>query len=74
VINNTNVVKKYMTKCRKCGCDDFDINEFIVHRASLCKKDSVLTAYKVKNHGIDIIVCNKCKEEYYEGSFKQINF
>ncbi len=61
-------------KCLQCGCNDFDINEFIVHRAYLCGEEGDLTYYKNKNHGIESIICIKCKSEYSEKNFKQINF
>ncbi len=66
--------RKTIKKCLECGSGDFDINEFIVHRACLGDNDKDLIAYKVKNHGIEMIVCSNCEKEYNEDDFKEIGF
>jgi len=64
----------FLKECNECyGCE-FEINEFIVHRATLSDSGEDLTSYKVKNYGIENIICRKCGAEYFENNFKQINF
>ncbi len=64
----------FLKECNECyGCE-FEINEFIVHRATLSDSGEDLTSYKVKNHGVENIICRKCGAEYFENNFKQINF
>jgi len=59
-------------KC-KCGSTTFDINEGIVHRASI-NEDGELTVYKVVANEIETIDCQECGAEYSESDFKQVNF
>ena len=63
-----------LRKCKKCGGDDFFIQETIIHEAALCPKDMDWTVYKEDTCGIEIITCKKCWKEYSEKDFKQINF
>jgi hypothetical protein len=66
--------KEMLKKCLKCGSLEFEINEFIVHKAAMDGKDGDLTAYKVKNNGIEQIFCSSCGKEYVENDFVKINF
>lgn len=68
------MTKEFIKKCKKCGSDDFDINEFIVYRATVNKDSGELSAYKIKNNGTEMIVCVECGEEYCAADFKSVSF
>ncbi|MBI3581976.1 MAG: hypothetical protein HY098_07900 [Nitrospinae bacterium] len=61
-------------RCSNCGCEDFLIQETIVHKAATSEEDGELTAYKVFSHVIEIIFCEQCEKEYSEEDFENINF
>lgn len=61
-------------KACKCGSTDFEVNERIVHKASISPEDGKLDAYKVKTNAIENIFCAKCKKEYGESNFRGIDF
>ena len=61
-------------KCKKCGGDEFYIQEIIFHEATLCPKDKDLTVHGHPASGIERILCKKCEANYSEHDFKQINF
>jgi hypothetical protein len=61
-------------KCKKCGGEDFYIQEKIFHEASLSSEDSELTVYKEQADGIERIFCKKCDTDYLEDDFSKINF
>lgn len=63
-----------LKKCKKCGGDDFFIQETIVHEASLYPQDSELTVYKEQTSGIERIFCKNCNTDYSEKDFSRINF
>ncbi|MDD3295796.1 MAG: hypothetical protein PHU64_00365 [Candidatus Omnitrophica bacterium] len=61
-------------KCRKCGGDNFIIQETILHEAALCLEDKELTVYKERTGGIEKIICKNCNTDYSEEDFSRINF
>jgi len=61
-------------KCKKCGRDEFIIQEIILHEAALCPEDKELTVYKEQECGIQKIFCKNCDTDYSEDNFKVINF
>ena len=67
------VMGEYIKKCQKCGGKYFDINEFVVYGASL-SDEGKLTTYKIKNNGVEMIICSECHEEYSMDDFKQVIF
>ncbi len=60
-------------KCKKCGNEGFMIQETIISKAFLDKKEE-LTVYKNFTNSIDRIFCSNCEEEYSENDFNKINF
>ena len=63
-----------LKKCKKCGGDDFFIQETIFHEAALASDDRELTVYKEQTSGIERIFCKNCAAEYLEKDFNKINF
>lgn len=63
-----------LKKCRKCGGDDFIIEEKVFHEACLSPEDGDLSVYKEIAGGIERIFCKICDEVYLEVEFKEINF
>ena len=60
--------------CKKCGGDEFIIQEIILHEAALCPKEKELTVYKEQECEIQRIFCKNCDADYSEDNFKVINF
>jgi predicted nucleic-acid-binding Zn-ribbon protein len=63
-----------LKKCKKCGGDEFYIQEIIFHEAALCPTGRDLTVYGHPASGIERIFCKKCETNYSENDFKKINF
>jgi hypothetical protein len=61
-------------KCKKCGGDEFLIQETIIHVAAACPEDGELIVFKEWGGGIDRISCKKREAEYMEEDFKNIIF
>lgn len=66
-------MSEYLKKCEKCGSNNFDVNEFVVYGASLSDEGN-LTTYKIKNNGVEMIICSECHEEYSVVDFKELIF
>jgi len=62
-----------LRECFECKSNTFDINEFIVCRAVI-DKNNKLNSYNIKNNGIEMIICSKCKTEYSVSDFKGITY
>lgn len=65
-------MSKTITQC-SCGSTEFYIKESLWHVAEV-DSGSLLTVYKDRDNGIDLIECKKCEKEYSEENFNQIDF
>ena len=66
--------ESFLTKCKKCGCEIFWLDESLGYRATVNKKTGVLETYSCKYNEIDRISCNDCGEEYPQTDFADIEF
>ena len=61
-----------MLKCKKCGSENFYVNEEYSWKAFV-GDDGVLQCQGA-NSEIKNIFCKKCNAEYSESDFKEVNF
>ena len=61
-----------MRKCKKCGSEDFWVNEGLSWKAFV-DDENVLQCRNASSE-IEAIFCKKCGAEYNEQDFNEINF
>ena len=61
-----------MIKCKKCGSEDFYVNEGLSWKAFV-DDEGVLQCQNACSE-IENIFCKKCNAEYSENDFKEVNF